>query len=152
MGSHFYNEVASYWPSATNSTAAPMNDIAKVVFTRQKLFDLHAGRGNVPAQEPFHGVASWVSAGVANGDLPEEMLRLKQEPGNYILAQGGANFARSLVELGLVDEYRLVIHPVALGSGFPLFSDLQQPMDLELISTTHFRAGAMALVYRPVSA
>ncbi|WP_434612068.1 dihydrofolate reductase family protein [Arthrobacter sp. A5] len=152
MGSHFYNEVASYWPTSTDPMAAPMNDIPKVVFTRQKSFDLHAGQGGVPAQEPSHGAASWASARIANGDLAEEMQRLKQEPGNYILAQGGADFARSLVELGLLDEYRLVIHPVALGSGLPLFSDLQQPMDLELISTTQFRAGAMAQVYRPVSA
>lgn len=133
MGSRSYHVMANYWPTSTDPTAAPMNDIPKVVFTRQKSFDL-----------------GWGPARIANGDLAEEMQRLKQEPGKDILAHGGAGFARSLVQLGLVDEYRLLIHPVAIGSGLPLFSDLRQPMDLELVSTSLFRAGVAAHVYRPV--
>ncbi|MDQ2845195.1 MAG: dihydrofolate reductase family protein [Actinomycetota bacterium] len=152
MGSRSYNDMASYWPTSTDLMAAPMNDIPKVVFTRQKSFDLHGGQGGAPAQQPSLGAASWASARIANGDLAEEMQRLKQEPGKDILAHGGTDFARSLVQLGPVDEYRLVIHPVALGSGLALFSDLQQPMDLELASTSLFRAGVVAHVYRPVSA
>src|SRR4029079_11793702 len=107
--------------------AAPMNDIPKVVFTRQKSFDLHTGG---PALEP--AAASWASARIANGDLTEEMRRLKEEPGKDILASGGAGFARGRVQRGRVDEYRLVVHPVALGSGIPLFADLPQPLHLEL--------------------
>jgi dihydrofolate reductase len=80
------------------------------------------------------------------------MQRLKHEPGNDILPHGGAEFARSLVQLGLIDEYRLVVHPVALGSGLAIFRDLPKPMDLELVTTSWFRAGAVAHVYRPVGA
>jgi dihydrofolate reductase len=56
------------------------------------------------------------------------------------------------VRLGLVDEYRLVVHPVALGSGVPLFADLPQSLDLELISTTEFSSGTVAHIYRPATA
>jgi riboflavin biosynthesis pyrimidine reductase len=65
------------------------------------------------------------------------------------MAHGGAGFARSLVRLGLIDEYRLLIHPVALGSGLGLFSSLARPIDLNLISTTAFGGGTIAKVYRP---
>jgi dihydrofolate reductase len=86
---------------------------------------------------------------VARGDLVDEVLRLKQQPGNFILAHGGARFAQSLVASGLVDEYRLGIHPVVLGRGQPLFSALPSPVDLRLISTAPFASGAMAAVYQP---
>ena len=58
---------------------------------------------------------SWAEPTVARGDLAEEVVRLKEQPGKFILAHGGARFAQSLVASGLIDEYRLVIHPVALG-------------------------------------
>lgn len=86
---------------------------------------------------------------MAGGDLAEEIRRLKEQPGNYILAHGGARFAQSLVASGLVDEYRLGIHPVVLGQGQPLFSGLRSSVDLRLISATPFASGAMAIVYQP---
>ena len=152
VGSRSYRGWATYWPASTDPMAAPMNDIPKVVFTRQKSFDRQAGQGSAPARELSGAEASWASARIANGDLADEVRSLKQEPGKDILATGGAGFARSLVALGLVDEFRLVIHPVALGSGVPLFADLPQPMHLELVNTFRFRAGAVAHVYRPVTA
>jgi dihydrofolate reductase len=113
-----------------------MNDIPKVVFTQQT--------GFVPS-----GPGNWATARVADGDLVDEAQRLKEEGAGYVLAQGGAGFARSLVSLNLIDEYRIVIHPIALGTGIPLFADLSKPMDLELVSTTTFSAGAIANVYAP---
>jgi dihydrofolate reductase len=74
---------------------------------------------------------------------------LKQKSGKDILAHGGAGFAQSLARLGLIDEYRLLVHPVALGWGLPLFAELPAPMDLKLISTSIFRSGVAAQVYRP---
>ena len=149
MGSRSYRAMANYWPTSTDPMAAPMNKIPKVVFTRQERSDLHAVVS--PAQAPSRAQASWASPRVAQGDLADEIDRLKEEPGGDILAHGGAGFARSLVRLRLVDEYRLLIHPVALGSGSPLFSDLQGPLNLELVSTSSFRAGVVAHVYRPSS-
>ena len=63
------------------------------------------------------GSADWGETTIAAGDLAEAVTRLKRErSGGYLLAHGGARFARSLVETGLIDEYRLMIHPVVLGA------------------------------------
>lgn len=149
LGSRSYRELAGYWPTATGPMAAAMNDIAKVVFTRQRPFVRPAAQDGPPAEERSAAAAGWASAQIADGDLVEEVRRLKEEPGGYILAHGGATFARSLVRLGLVDEYRLVTCPVALGTGLPLFTELPRPLDLQLVSATRFRGGIVANVYRP---
>jgi dihydrofolate reductase len=161
MGSRTYFDMASFWPTSDMPMAAPMNAIPKVVFTRQKSLDLGAGHTTAAlrdarAQEavataPAHAenLKSWAEAEVANGDLATEMQRLKQQPGKFILAHGGAQFAQSLVATGLIDEYRLVVHPVILGKGLPLFSQLPKPLDLELQGITVFRSGTAAHVYRP---
>jgi len=82
--------------------------------------------------------------------LSEEINRLKMKPGNYILAHGGASFAQSLAKSGLIDEYRLLIHPVVLDRGLPLFSTFDKPVNLKLINSASFRSGALANVYMPV--
>ncbi|MGX1471433.1 UNVERIFIED_CONTAM: dihydrofolate reductase [Streptomyces canus] len=128
MGRPTYLGMAAHWPTSTEVFAAPMNNIPKVLFSRT-LKD-----------------ADWADSRIADGDLATEIARLKQQPGKDILAHGGAGFARSLSRLRLVDEYRLLVHPVVLGSGLPMFAD---PMDLRLISTTAFSGGAIAHVYRP---
>jgi dihydrofolate reductase len=82
---------------------------------------------------------------IAAGDLAEAVTRLKRErPDGYLLAHGGARFARSLVETGLIDEYRLVIHPVVLGAGERFF---RAPLTIEPVSTTVFSGGAVAHVF-----
>ena len=89
--------------------------------------------------------ADWAETTIVSGDLAEAVTQLKQEySGGYLLAQGGARFARSLVKTGLIDEYRLVIHPVVLGSGEQLFT---APLTIEPISTTVFSRGAVAHVF-----
>ncbi len=164
MGSRTYYDMASFWPTANHPLAESMNVIPKAVFTRQPSLDLQAGRTTqalkdasrakgsgeevVPVESPH--AASWAEAEVIHGDLATEIARLKQQPGKDILAHGGADFAQHLVAAGLIDEYRLVVHPVALGQGLSLFSKLPKPLDLELQSTTVFRSGTTALVYRPV--
>ena len=77
--------------------------------------------------------------------MTEAVTRLKQEQtSGYLLAQGGARFAKSLVAAGLIDEYRLVVHPVVLGAGERLFT---APLTIEPISTIAFSRGAVAHVF-----
>jgi len=64
------------------------------------------------------------------------------------LAHGGAGFAQSLVRSGLIDEYQLLTHPVALGVGLSLFSSLNKPADLTLVEAKAFKLGAVAHIYR----
>jgi len=154
MGSRTYYGMAAYWPYSDSPLAAAMNDIPKIVFSRNGIKDgtqVDAKADRTGGVTPTAAVLqSWAEPTVARGDLAEEVLRLKEQPGNFILAQGGARFAQSLVASGLIDEYRMVIHPVALGQGQPLFSELRSPVDLRLISATPFSSGVVAAVYYPV--
>jgi len=80
---------------------------------------------------------------VASGDLQEEVSHLKQAPGGYTLAHGGAGFVQSLSTLWLIDEDQLIVLPVLLAGGLLL----KEPMDLKLLSTRSFPADAVALIY-----
>jgi len=98
----------------------------------------------------IYSMESWENAIVASGDIAEEIIRLKEQSGKPILAHGGASFNRSLIATGLVDEYKLLIHPVILGKGLPLFSALPKPLDLILCSTKVLSSGCIASIYRPL--
>jgi dihydrofolate reductase len=131
MGRSTYQEMAKFWPASSQPIAAPMNDIPKVVFSRTL------------------ETADWPQTRIARGDTAEEIARLKQEPGGEIVAHGGTQFLRSLIRLGLVDEYRLWVLPVAVGEGVPLFTGLAHPLSLRLIASTAFPSGILELAYAP---
>jgi len=146
FGRKSFAAIAGFWANATTPVAEAMNTITKVVFTRQESFD----PGSVDlrgADSP--AAATWTGARVANGDLTAEIDRLRSEDGPDVLAQGGTEFCRSLVHAGLVDEYRFVVLPVALGTGSGIFDGLPDELDLTLVSSTVFEGGAKADVYRP---
>ncbi|HMJ14793.1 MAG TPA: dihydrofolate reductase family protein [Polyangiaceae bacterium] len=163
MGSRTFHDMAAYWPTSDEPYAPPMNEIPKVVFSKKGSVDpgnpelttpgvkdarrVREARGGKPvAASP--AASTWTEAVVASGDLREEVERLKRQPGKDILAHGGASFARSLVAENLIDEYRLLFHPVVLGRGLPLFSDLRETARLELLYTATFPAGAVARVFK----
>jgi len=167
MGSRTFHDMASYWPFSSEVYAAPMNEIPKVVFSKNPSVTSPAARSTTQAvrdaSRASGGLAntqsgdsakekSWLNARVMSGDLATDIAQLKSEPGKDIMAHGGAGFARSLVRLGLVDEFQLLVHPVARGQGLALFSELPRPIALQLISATTFPAGAVAHVYRPAPA
>ena len=161
MGSRSFHAMAAWWPTSTDAFAAPMNQIPKAVFSRQRLADLmnadtvagldearaHAGTTQSAKLQPAG--ESWADAYVASGELAGEIARLKAQDGKPIIAHGGVSFARSLVAQGLVDEFALVVAPVALGQGLGLFSELATPMRLKLMRSTAFPGGAVAQIYRP---
>jgi dihydrofolate reductase len=104
-----------------------MNEIPKIVFSNSLVS------------------AGWPETTIVAGDVAEAVMRLKQErSGGYLLAQGGTRFAQSLVATGLIDEYRLVVHPVVLGAGERLFD---KPLTIKPIHTTAFSRGAVAHVF-----
>jgi dihydrofolate reductase len=92
---------------------------------------------------------SWLHPLDCAGRLATHIKRLKTGSGKPLLAHGGASFARSLIETGLIDEYHLLVHPVALGEGLPIFRDIRRPVDLTLTDSIPFRSGAVAQIYRP---
>ena len=83
---------------------------------------------------------------VRGGDVAEELARVREEfPGD--LGVGGATLAASFIRRGLVDEFRLVVHPVVLGSGTPFFPTLDEPLRLKLTETKRFASGVTYLGY-----
>ncbi|MDJ1495295.1 dihydrofolate reductase family protein [Cytophagaceae bacterium DM2B3-1] len=82
-------------------------------------------------------------------NIAEEIYKLKESPGKDIWLFGGASLITSFIQAGLIDEYRIGVHPVALGSGKPLFQQLQQRLDLRLIDTKVYRSGVTLLRYKP---
>jgi dihydrofolate reductase len=74
----------------------------------------------------------------------DALQALKRQDGDPIIAHGGARFAQAITRGGLVDEYRLNVHPVALGDGFKLFGGL---VELELVEARPFKTGAVAYTY-----
>jgi dihydrofolate reductase len=90
------------------------------------------------------------NARLARGGVGEEVARLKEQPGKDI-AVGGAGLARSCMELGLIDEWRLFVSPVLLGGGTPYFPPLEETINLELVDTQTFGARVVCLCYRPLS-
>ena len=80
--------------------------------------------------------------------LRDEILKLKQEPGKNILA-GGVTIPSQLTELGLIDEYRIVVYPIVIGEGRRLFEgiNLQEKLQLKLVESTVFKSGGVALRY-----
>jgi dihydrofolate reductase len=83
-------------------------------------------------------------------DIIQEVKKLKQQPGGDMVLFGGARIAQTFVRLGLIDEYRLKLQPTVLGSGKPLFKDIQDRMPLKLMTSKTFDSGVIGLYYQPV--
>ncbi|MFL5745045.1 MAG: dihydrofolate reductase family protein [Niastella sp.] len=141
MGRKSFEVMAPYWPTSTDPFAAPMNEIPKAVFTKKGF------KGFDPGNSPSPAATSWANARVFDGDLAGEIRKLKAEQGKPITAIGGAGFMRSLIATGLVDEFRLVIHPVVLGAGLPIFDGLAMPLYLKLVDTKVFPGGTIVHTY-----
>jgi dihydrofolate reductase len=88
------------------------------------------------------------NARLATGDVATEVARLKEQPGEGIVSVGGAGLAASLINLDLIDEYRMLLRPHIVGSGTPYFPSLHKQVALELIETRTFSSGVVYLRYR----
>lgn len=131
MGRTSYEDMAAVWPKSTGVYADLMNEIPKVVFSKTLTS------------------AAWPESRIASGDLADDIDKLKREPGGVIVAHGGATFIGSLIRENLIDEYRLVIHPVVIGNGTGLFGALREPLRLDLVEARTFPSGTVIHVYRP---
>jgi dihydrofolate reductase len=133
-----YQFMASYWPSPLGVEDNPvvaqkMNSLPKVVFSRTLK------------------TADWQNSRLVTTDLAEEIARIKQQPGRDVAIFGSGSIVSALTRLGLIDEYRLIVNPVILGVGVPLFRDISEPQNLALTSSRTFRSGNVMLVYEPTT-
>jgi dihydrofolate reductase len=133
LGRVTYDVFAESWPSRTDETgfADRFNSIPKYVATRT-LDSL-----------------DWTNSRVIEGDVAQEVSRLKEEPGQSIAVHGSLTLGRYLMEHDLVDEYRLMIFPVVLGKGKRLFDDSVNKKVFKLADSQVFATGVIAQTYEP---
>ena len=132
FGRRTYEGMAEYWSTASGEIAEFMNSIPKVVFSRTL------------------ETAGWSNTRLVNGSAPEEVARLKQEPGKDLFIFGSADLVSSLTEHGLVDEYRIGLNPLVLGGGTPMFKPGGMRMRLRLLEARPVNSGVVILRYAPV--
>lgn len=128
MGRKNYEGQAVSWSTADGPLADVMNNVEKIVFSTTL------------------GDVDWNNSRLATGTPEEEIARLKSLPGGPIGASGGALFAQYLSSHDLVDEYRLTVHPVVLGSGLPVFTTR---IGFDLVDSTDYPHGVVVRKLRP---
>jgi dihydrofolate reductase len=132
-----YQLMADFWPSAQALrddpvTADWMNRLDKVVFSHTL------------------NKVSWQNTRLVKTDPVDEVARLKSLPGKNIAILGSSDLSLPLLKAGLIDEYRIMINPVVLGSGKRLFSGLEQRLNLKLTGTKVFHSGLVGLFYASI--
>ncbi len=130
--------MAGYWPSpaaleSDPATAERMNAKAKVVFS--KTLDR----------------ADWSNTRVVKGSAADEVKKMKAQPGKDMVIFGSSDLAASLATEGLIDEFRLMVCPMALAEGRPLFAGVTRDLPLKLIDVRRFANGNVLLSYAPGS-
>lgn len=130
-----YELMASYWPTPAALEDDPlvarrMNEAAKIVVSRTL------------------STAEWANTRVVQGDVAGAIADLKRQPGQEIAIFGSAKLAASLFPMGFIDELRLMVSPILLGSGTPLFQGYPEIASLELTDSRVFGNGNVLLVYR----
>jgi len=134
-------QLMEYWRTLLEkpSDEKSMNDFAIAIDKIPKIVFSHTLKN-----------VEWESAKLANRDIEEEVLELKQQSGKDILV-GSRSLIIQLMKLNLIDEYQLCIHPVIAGTGLPLFENIKDRTVLKLIKTKTFSGGAVTLYYEPTN-
>ncbi len=136
MGRVNYEGWAAYWPEQDpeeNPVADTMNERRKYVVS-------------TTLEEPLE----WNNSTLIKGnEFTEEVGNLKEQEGKDIAISGGPGLVRSLLDYGLLDELRLFVHPIVVGSGRRLFEDEAESRPLELVDSKTFAAGVVYLTYKP---
>lgn len=135
-----YQLMESSWPpivknptgiGSVDEFAVLIDNIAKIVFSNTLT--------NV----------EWKNTKLAKEGIREEVLKLKQQPGKNILV-GGPTIIITLMKLGLIDEYQFCVQPIILGSGLPLFKNIQETIYLKLLRTKTLGSGVVIFYYEPI--
>lgn len=137
FGRKTYQLMASYWP------------LEETIAEDPKVSEIMNGKQKYVFSKTLNQV-SWENTNLINHDAAEYMKQLKQNSKGDLILLGSANLATSLIKSNLIDEYRLMINPVAIGKGRALFQDLEQPLRLKLTDTRKFNSGNVQLTYQPL--
>ena len=138
-----YQLMADYWPAAaTNPStsksdleiADKMNNLPKIVFSKT-------------LQE-----VKWNNSRLVKENIAEEISKMKQQPGKDMVIFGSGSIVSTFMQLGLIDEYRIIVNPIVLGNGNPLFKGINGKQNLKLLNTKVFDSGIVILFYEPAQA
>jgi dihydrofolate reductase len=137
FGRTTYELMAGYWPTpaaiaADPVTAEKMNSLPKIVFSKTL------------------SKVEWQNTRLIKEDYIKEISKLKQQPGRDLIIFGSSDLAVTFMEHNLIDEYRIMVNPVVLGGGKPLFKGIKNKLNLKLIRTKTFKSGNVLLYYGPV--
>jgi dihydrofolate reductase len=134
FGRKTYQIMAAFWPTAPSDDpyAGHLNNTAKYV-------------ASTTLQD-----TGWQNSTLLKGDVPEEVSKLKEQPGNNIAVLGSGDLVQTLISNDLVDEYSLMVFPIVLGSGKRLFRDADQTRTLRLVDSMTTSTGGLMLTYHPV--
>ncbi|MHB8598498.1 MAG: dihydrofolate reductase family protein [Ktedonobacteraceae bacterium] len=140
LGRVTYQSFAGSWPHVPENPAASkgeieyahkLNAMRKIVFSRTL------------------DTVEWNNSTLVKDLIPEEIEKMKQGPGKDMLIYGSVSIVQTLTNLGLVDEYQLLVHPVILGGGKSLFQNIQDRVNLKLVKCDVTDAGIVRLYYQP---
>ena len=137
LGRVTYEMFAGYWPNASKSDAGEkefadkFNSLSKVVFSKRL------------ERAPW---GDWKPGTIVKRNAVEEVASMKEQPGKSMLISGSLSLAQPLMQAGAIDEYRLIVCPVTLGGGRPLFR-AETKLHLKLVKATTMDRGAVSLVY-----
>ncbi|MVM35385.1 deaminase [Spirosoma sp. HMF4905] len=139
VGRVLYQGFASFWPSVPTSPGIPdelvdfgnwMNNTRKIVFSKTLQ------------------TVDWTNSSLAERDIVEEVAYLKQQPGGDMVIFGGAAIVAAFAEQNLIDEYRIKLEPIILGTGKPLFKQINERVKLTLTKSKAFNSGVVGLYYQ----
>lgn len=132
-----YQQMAAYWPNAETKNDAlatikeKMNSLKKIIFSKTL------------------AEADWNNSEIIKEHITEKVKKLKQQPGKDMVIFGSGTIVSELTQLKLIDEYRLIVNPVILGNGNPLFKSINESLKLKLIHTKTLGSGVVILYYQP---
>jgi dihydrofolate reductase len=136
-----YQLMADYWPAAATNPSTPksdleiadkMNNLPKIVFSKT-------------LQE-----VKWNNSRLVKENIAEEISKMKQQPGKDMVIFGSGSIVTTFMQLGLIDEYRIIVNPVVLGNGKPLFKGIKDKQNLKLLKTRVLSSGVVILYYQPI--
>ena len=132
-----YEMMAAFWPTEDAKKAFPvvadgMNKAEKIVFSNSLKR------------------ADWNNTKIVSGDIAETIKKMKQQPGKDMTILGSGSIVNLLTDHGLIDHYQIMVDPLALGEGTPIFNDISQPLQLELVANRIFKRGVILLTYQPL--
>ena len=131
-----YQQMAAFWPDAKTEDAAmatikdKMNSLQKIVFSKTLI------------------KAEWNNTQLIREHITDEIIKLKQQPGKDIVIFGSGTIVSELTALKLIDEYRLIVNPVILSSGNPLFKSINEKVNLRLINMKVLDSGSVIMYYQ----